>query len=332
MINLSIFNFCDWWWFWWLLPFLLGLLLGWAIWAKWRKMYDDAMTQIGNLKTTISGLEADLEACRKKSSSLASEVALLNGRIREKQSELDACLAAAKANSGQANVANAISATPPVAAASIVSSIAATPTPTPAAGSTDKFGRLESNNLQIIEGIGPKMESVLHENGVHTWAELSGKSNSDLRTILDKYGDKYRIIDPNDWADQAKLAANGKWNDLIALQKGLGSTTGDETDSKLEKVMIKLGLLKQWKQDDLKAVEGIGPKIEGILQAAGINTWAGLASTTVDKLRSLLSDAGDRYKLADPGTWPKQADMAAKGQWDELEKYQDYLQGGKDPS
>ncbi len=326
MIQLSIFNFCDWWWFWWLLPFLLGLLLGWALWAKWRRMYEEAQTEIGNYKAKIRGLEEDLDACRKKGSDLSSEIATLKGSLREKDAEVDRLK-----RSGGGN-AKAATATSSIAASSMAPKVEEKKAaPVKSNVKADKYAKLKSDNLQIIEGVGPKMESVLHENGVATWSELSGKSEGDLRGILDKYGDKYRIIDPSDWPAQAKLAANGQWDDLIALQKGLGSQTGAETDSKVEKIMIKLGILKQWKENDLKAVEGIGPKIESLLNNAGITTWAGLASTSVSKLKEVLEAAGDRYKLADPGTWPKQADYAAKGQWDELEEYQDFLQGGKNP-
>lgn len=81
--------------------------------------------------------------------------------------------------------------------------------------------------------------------------------------------------------------------------------------------------------DDLKKIEGIGPKIAEILNAGGINTFADLASASVDKIKELLVAAGDRYKMHDPATWPKQAKLAADGQWDELKTLQDQLQGGK---
>lgn len=192
-------------------------------------------------------------------------------------------------------------------------------------GGGKDYSKLGSGNLQVIEGIGPKMESVLKENGINTYAELASKSEGELRSILNRYGDKYKIIDPADWAGQAGYAARGDWDGLIASQKADGS------DSKAEKVMVKLGILKAWKLDDLKAVEGIGPKIAGLLNDAGINTWRELANTSVDRLESILEAAGKRYQLADPSTWPKQAGLAADGNWDELERYQDFLQGGKNP-
>ncbi len=83
--------------------------------------------------------------------------------------------------------------------------------------------------------------------------------------------------------------------------------------------------------DDLKKVEGIGPKIEGLLNDAGIHTWAQLADAQVEKLQKVLDEAGKRFQIHDPSTWPEQARMAAEGQWEELKKYQDILMGGKGP-
>ncbi|MCR9288035.1 MAG: hypothetical protein NXI23_11700 [Bacteroidetes bacterium] len=83
--------------------------------------------------------------------------------------------------------------------------------------------------------------------------------------------------------------------------------------------------------DDLKKIEGIGPKIEELLNAAGIHTWRQLSKCKVEDIKKVLSDGGSRYNRHDPTTWAKQAGMAAEGNWDELKKYQDYLDGGKNP-
>lgn len=81
-------------------------------------------------------------------------------------------------------------------------------------------------------------------------------------------------------------------------------------------------------QDDLTKVEGIGPKIKGLFYDAGINTFAELATTDVEKMREILAAAGKRYAIHNPTTWGQQAQMAADGKWDELKKWQDELDGG----
>ena len=81
--------------------------------------------------------------------------------------------------------------------------------------------------------------------------------------------------------------------------------------------------------EDLKVVEGIGPKIEQLLKNDGIKTWRDLANANVDRLKGILDAAGDRYRIHDPGTWAEQAQLAADGNWDKLKEYQDFLQGGR---
>jgi len=80
--------------------------------------------------------------------------------------------------------------------------------------------------------------------------------------------------------------------------------------------------------DDLTRIEGIGPKISSLLQAATITTFAQLAAADVSRLEQILSEA-DLAGLADPATWPEQARLAAAGEWDALETLQDELKGGR---
>lgn len=81
--------------------------------------------------------------------------------------------------------------------------------------------------------------------------------------------------------------------------------------------------------DDLKKIEGVGPKIAGLMNEAGIMTFADLAKAKKADLQKILEDAGSRYKAHDPTTWPQQAKLAADGKWDELKVLQDELDGGK---
>ena len=83
------------------------------------------------------------------------------------------------------------------------------------------------------------------------------------------------------------------------------------------------------KPDKLTKIEGIGPKIAEHLGAAGIITFADLAGAPISKLKEILENAGPRYKMHIPDTWPQQAQLAADGKWDELEKLQDILDGGR---
>lgn len=81
--------------------------------------------------------------------------------------------------------------------------------------------------------------------------------------------------------------------------------------------------------DDLTLVEGIGPKIAELLHGADITSFAELAAADVEQLRSVLQEAGSRFAMHDPATWPQQAGLAAEGKMDELKALQDELKGGR---
>ncbi len=83
-------------------------------------------------------------------------------------------------------------------------------------------------------------------------------------------------------------------------------------------------------QDDLKIVEGIGPKIEELFHKAGIKTWKALAETSVEKCQKILHEAGEHYAVHDPETWHKQSELAYLGKWKELKDWQDKMLGGKE--
>jgi large subunit ribosomal protein L15 len=83
------------------------------------------------------------------------------------------------------------------------------------------------------------------------------------------------------------------------------------------------------KSDDLRKVEGIGPKIAELFNNAGIITFADLAATSVEKLNEILEEAGPRYSIHNPTTWPQQAQLASEGKWDELSELKNKLDGGR---
>ena len=110
------------------------------------------------------------------------------------------------------------------------------------------------------------------------------------------------------WLDFIEAALAG----ALAPEAGAAATDGGEPE-------------------DLQKIEGIGPKIAGLLEEAGIDSYARLARADVDRLQAILDAAGFRYRLADPTTWPEQASLAAAGRWSELEVLQEELLGGRRP-
>ena len=83
--------------------------------------------------------------------------------------------------------------------------------------------------------------------------------------------------------------------------------------------------------DDLKIIEGIGPRLELILYNGGIRTFKELAETRVDKIKEIMIAAGKNPNFNDPSTWPEQARLLANGEMEKFKAYTKWLDGGKIP-
>lgn len=83
--------------------------------------------------------------------------------------------------------------------------------------------------------------------------------------------------------------------------------------------------------DDLAVVEGIGPKIRELLHASNIRTWRELSTTPVAMLNQILDDAGPKFRMHDPATWPRQAGLLTGGHWVRFKEWTDELKGGREP-
>ncbi len=80
---------------------------------------------------------------------------------------------------------------------------------------------VSSDDLTKIEGIGPKLSSILVSAGFDTYEKLALASEESLRAALINGGIK--LIPPaiGSWAKQAALASSGDWDGLNALQNEL---------------------------------------------------------------------------------------------------------------
>ncbi len=288
------------------------------------------------------------------------------------------------------------------------------------------------NDLKVIEGIGSKIEKLLHSQGINTWQLLAETNVENLRDILHNAGEAYYLHKPTTWPAQATLLAQGHWAafeaynahvpqsrepfaaskieenapEIIAekavetpivfdfeapkMTENVENTEGIEAEKivflndKTEDVpyvshrkksrsividdsavnpeskpfkktqLVDKQAVTASKQgssigegisaeqaskaephpiyglpDNLKIIEGIGPKIEAILKEAGIETWHTLAEVNVENLKGILEKAGSRFRLNDPTSWPEQAKLLSIGEFDKFKKLTDQLIGGK---
>ena len=160
-------------------------------------------------------------------------------------------------------------------------------------------------------------------------------ANLSLQSDLDACNKNTNLLNKKIASLEADLiAAKSNKTKNIQSLKSSGKTVAAGVGAKVAKAynskesFAVLG--KKWKQDDLKIVEGIGPKIAELYHNAGIKTWKQLSETPTSKSEEILNAAGKRYKIHNPSTWAKQAEMCYLGQWSELKAWQDTLKGGKE--
>lgn len=166
------------------------------------------------------------------------------------------------------------------------------------------------NKEALKELFGPVAEKIANRPGGYTRVIRNGfrlGDNAEMCVI--------ELVDFNEFAAAAEVATEKKGRRRKSSAATKPATTEAAATSN---------------KDNLKKIEGIGPKIEELLNAANILTFEDLANTEASAIKTILDNAGSNFKTHDPTTWPKQADMAAKGQWDELKTWQDALNGGKE--
>ena len=144
------------------------------------------------------------------------------------------------------------------------------------------------------------------------------------RAILELVGERDRVVQKSEKPAFAK--EESKPAEKPAKEEAPAAAAADSSTEEAPKSPKGLGF------DNLKVVEGIGPKCEEALKAAGIDSWKALADSTPEKITEILTAAEGNFSGQVPTTWPEQAGMAVAGDWDKLEKWQDELDGGKPPA
>jgi len=169
----------------------------------------------------------------------------------------------------------------------------------------------DRDDLSLIDGVGPFLEKKLNDIGIQSYEQIADWSAADIKNVTQQIQYFEGRIEKDNWVGQAKILKDTPANELptkTATTKNVDVNEGD----------------------DLKVVEGIGPKIEVILKGAGILTLGDLAKSDPADLELMLTQADNHFQMHDPGTWPAQARLAANGDWEVLEDYQKQLKGGRE--
>lgn len=164
--------------------------------------------------------------------------------------------------------------------------------------------------------------------------ELEVGKTYEFRYLIDNH------LWENDWAADDYVAAphDGISNSVVTTAKPAAAkkaatskakAASDKAKPRAKAAPAKKAAAKKVAADNLTKIEGIGPKIAGLLKDAKIVTFEDLAKANLKTLKGILEAAGKRYQMHDPSTWAKQSKLAAKGDWAKLAKLQDELKGGK---
>jgi len=131
--------------------------------------------------------------------------------------------------------------------------------------------------------------------------------------------------------EELKASNNRLQSDLDLCRQSLNNEPSHlrQAQVKFDAKMAKAVLGRFVKQDDLKVVEGIGPKIEGLFHNFDIKTWKALSQTSVAKCHEVLDAGGEKYRVHDPASWPMQARMCYENKWKELHRWQEEHKHGK---
>ena len=179
-----------------------------------------------------------------------------------------------------------------------------------AIGSTiPKATEADKDDLTRIKGIGSFLEKKLNSLGIYTYEQISQFDTNLIEKVTTAIEFFPGRIERDDWVGQATR--------LMAIKEEAPEAL------KASAVLVK-------KMDDLKTVEGIGPKIEKLLKDNGIPDLATLSEAKEKRLREILFTAGSRYRIHDPTSWPEQAGLAVRGDWESLKDLQERLKGGRD--
>jgi len=211
-----------------------GLLLGVLFsWLYWRGQVSKREGRIKDLETSVEGKDADLKDSEKRLKEREKEIESLNTQlgqrvesirgltlqIGEKDESIDLLKkeAADLEKKSRDSVARAEGAEARVG--ELEKSLEEMERE---AASLKARMRAMQDDFTCIVGIGPKVSSVLRSAGISTFAKLASADVSGIREILEAENPNLlRLTDPSTWPEQARMASEGDWEALSALQDSL---------------------------------------------------------------------------------------------------------------
>lgn len=197
------------------------------------------------------------------------------------------------------------------------------------------------NRLPVEEGKSVSFDNVLligDGDNITIGAPAIDGALIGAKVVKHLKGDKVIVFKKKRRKGYRKKNGHRQYLSEIVIESIVASGGKKEKDSKepakkaetSAKTLTSKKTAKKVETDDLKKIEGVGPKASEAMVAAGMDTFAKVAKATPEQIAKILTEASSTLAHLTPDTWPEQAQLAADGKWDELKELQDKLDGGID--
>ena len=187
-----------------------------------------------------------------------------------------------------------------------------------------EFKRQTASKEEMVAGLA----SLTTEKSKLT-EQLSASEQTSEMTRRQLAAMKEQLDRANDERQEAKTLLEHSLAEKEAVEQKMKEVS-EQHLSQMDKLQTQIDELQRnsrktstVRRDNLKRISGITPKIETLLRAAGLDSFENLSAATPAALQNVIETAGKRYQKLDPSSWPKEARIAATGNWDELKSFQD---------
>ncbi len=207
----------------------LGIIISWSYWSpKVREREDhienletSLMKKVEDLNEQARGQKANLERLNSELSQRKEVIDTLNAKVQEKDDSIDVL----KEKVADLEKQNRDGLTRAEVAETRVRELESFLTEKEQEVATlSARANAMQDDLSFLDGIGPKVSAVLRFAGITSFSRLASTDIDKIREILEAENPNLlRLTDPSTWPEQARMAADGDWEALSALQNDLKS-------------------------------------------------------------------------------------------------------------
>ena len=275
----------------WLLgPLLLGLLTAWWIWGGRRN------------EAEVAYAEPEVEPARFAAPPVAAAGSVAAAPMPQPVAPEPVAPVAFSA--------------PPVAAVPIAAApVAAAAIGLTAIGIPAAVGA--ADDLELIKGIGPKLNSVLNGLGVHRFDQIANWTAGDVDKVDDHLGAFKDRIGQEEWIPQAKLLAagnHGEWQRIYGSAGGAAAVAAGTAALTAIGIPAAVGA-----PDDLLQIKGIGPKLNDLLIGLGVRRFDQISAWGASDVAKVDEHLGAFTGRIERDQWIEQAGLLARGAVAEFE-------------